>query len=171
MSSPPVSPASPSLSRAGRRGLKTTVGFGLKPRKPYARFDRSLSFWRMLRHSLHTPTHSDKFSVTFTDSGMMRNGELFQQENLADSTTESGSSLYPTPTASIADGGINWAKAQRDITISSLQEFLAQMDLRDGLTKLSGGRANPLFVEWLMGFPLGWSQIDSGDWEMLSFPR
>jgi hypothetical protein len=40
----------------------------------------------------------------------------------------------------------------------------------DGLATAIGGRLNPRFVEWMMGFPVGWTEIgDYGPSGMLSF--
>ena len=36
-------------------------------------------------------------------------------------------------------------------------------DARQPLTtQVGGGRLNPTWVEWLMGFPLGWTLVDDG---------
>lgn len=46
----------------------------------------------------------------------------------------------------------------------------SRMDMLDWAVEyLSGGRLNPTWVEWLMGFPLGWTALKP--LETPSFPK
>ena len=171
MSSAQDFPASRSASQAKKRGLKTSVGYGRKPPEPFALFDQSISFWKMLRRLPHTQTHSGKFLVTFPTWGSMRNGVLYQHQNSEHSTSDEGLSFFPTPTANMGQKGINWAISLSEVVISRLPDFLARLDLKDGLPRLPNARANPLIVEWLMGFPLDYSKVGSEHWETLYIPR
>ena len=57
--------------------------------------------------------------------------------------------LYPTPTANDAKNAtLPPSQVSRDTIPGAL--------LREG----HGGKLNPVFVEWLMGFPVGWTQTD-----------
>jgi hypothetical protein len=47
----------------------------------------------------------------------------------------------------------HWEKHPR----SNLSEQLASRDLKNGVTWSAGGRLNPDWTEWLMGWPIGWS--------------
>ena len=51
--------------------------------------------------------------------------------------------MWPTPTKAIADGGQTSRSGKR-----KGEPLLAGM---------AGGQLNPTWVEWLMGFPLGWT--------------
>ena len=63
--------------------------------------------------------------------------------------------LFPTPTTS-GPGGTghrNKLKKMRDQGMISDDEFR-------GMTGGNGGRLNPQWVEWLMGFPRGWTELE-----------
>ena len=119
-------------------------------------------------------TYSDAFGQILSDIstwGSMRNGVLYQHQNSEHSTSDEGLSFFPTPTANMGQKGINWAISLSEVVISRLPDFLARLDLKDGLPKLSNGKVNPLIVEWLMGFPLDYSKVGSEHWETLYIPR
>lgn len=64
--------------------------------------------------------------------------------------------LWPTPRAADAEKGIrtpNGAKAEM------ARERTNGVDLP---TAIGGGTLNPMWVEWLMGYPLGWTALE--DW-------
>jgi hypothetical protein len=61
---------------------------------------------------------------------------------------------WPTPTASdSAGGGSQWSKTQMTLTTA----VLAPEGVR--LEETRGGGLNPTWVEWLMGWPLGWTDF------------
>lgn len=55
--------------------------------------------------------------------------------------------MYPTPTASDATGGPAYSKPPSREGGFSLKE-------------ITPGPLNPMWVEWLMGFPLGWTDLE-----------
>lgn len=112
------------------------------------------------------PPPSGEYSESFTRSGMMRNGMLFQRPPLAPLIDVSGSGLWPTPTASDNDnrrsrptpselaGRHGWGlrSALADATNpESPRKWPIQGEIP--LT----GHLNPDWVELLMGWPLGWT--------------
>jgi hypothetical protein len=71
--------------------------------------------------------------------------------------------MWPTPTATDEDGGV-----ALDIQINNGRFFRENKNgvkwgvrLRDAIQHTNGGALNPTWVEWLMGFPDGWT--DCGD--------
>ena len=52
--------------------------------------------------------------------------------------------MWPTPTASDATGGLGQAASSE-----------GGMNLRTAV----GGQMNPMWVEWLMGWPVGWTDL------------
>jgi hypothetical protein len=50
--------------------------------------------------------------------------------------------MWPTPTASVDTSNVNGK--------------FPNQTLKDAV----GGRLNPMWVEWLMGFPLGWTDLE-----------
>jgi len=156
-----------------------------------------------------------EFSGTFPRSGMMRNGTVYQLPRLAPTTTEIGSGLWPTPTATANQGAPsmqerytrphfyptpnastgdttgNWkpirpsgqraqmtlqqyvriwptpsASDNRDrgnLSNPSLQRRikLGKQLMLSQVVHPTSGKLNPTWVEWLMGFPLGHTDLDA----------
>lgn len=71
---------------------------------------------------------------------------------------ESASLLWPRPTtgAPLCGGTHNFRQmtALRDAGVITEEE-------RRNLTQGNGGKSNPALMEWLMGFPLGWTELNA----------
>lgn len=139
---------------------------GLSSLASFASYDRATRSWRTSQICFTEQMELGlvAFSETWPKSGMMRNGDAFQRAPLAPRIGENGYSLWPTPTANmgIASG-------------FSIGQHIKQLrrNQRDGYQT---GDASGLlisrvadefdayptaeFVEWLMGFPVGWSDIE-----------
>ena len=63
---------------------------------------------------------------------------------------------FPTPTKRDHKGGADWSKRLRD----GKRRPRADMTLPD-VAEENGGQLNPMWVEWLMGWPLNWTRLDS----------
>ena len=78
----------------------------------------------------------------------------------ADCTRESGSLSWPRPTtgAPLCGGTHNFRQmvALRDAGVVTEEE-------RKNLTCGSGGKSNPALMEWLMGFPIGWTDLNASE--------
>ncbi|HFH3152481.1 TPA: hypothetical protein ACRL37_000372 [Pseudomonas aeruginosa] len=61
---------------------------------------------------------------------------------------------FPTPTAAMSKGSSNKALTRVDGR-SRLRNRLDYWVERDG----KNGRLNPEFVEWIMGWPIGWTAL------------
>ena len=88
------------------------------------------------------------YSKTWPRAGMTRNGIAYQQPPLVRLTDVIGLSWLPTPRA-------NSFKSRKPGTGGKC--------LREELRKLDGvntGIENPVYVEWLMGFPPGWTDLE-----------
>ena len=98
------------------------------------------------------------YSETWPRAGMMRNGTAYQRRPLAPLTAVTGYSLLPTATAldsySVLEGAtwsgcaayVNGVKRNTD-----LAAYLRHCG-RDDLATF------PMFREWLMGFPIRWTE-------------
>jgi len=63
--------------------------------------------------------------------------------------------FWPTPTAS------SWGSTgHRQILERREREGTITEEERRGMTSGNGGKLNPTWVEWLMGFPLGWTDLE-----------
>ena len=150
----------PSISSAADSHAKTSASqekvpglpeqgpvFGTSSLGSLASYVPDTSSWKTSQLSLleeWTP-----FSGRFPRSGMTRNGTLFQLRPLVRRTGGSGSGSLPTPTARDWRSG-KASQATHDKNSRPLSEQI-------------GGQLNPTWVEWLMGFPLGWTALDASE--------
>jgi len=71
------------------------------------------------------------------------------------SKLEQAVQLWPTPRAAQAEARNHTVYARKSGKPQNLENRIAQ---RDPLT--IGGKLNPTWVEWLMGFPIGWTDLE-----------
>lgn len=108
---------------------------------PFAWYDPGSSSWRTWQGSLTGGWET--FWGPWPQSGMTRNGVAYQLAPWVPHIHVSGCSLWPTPRASARDncGGSNARKSAK-----AKGTYL-------------GRKANPDLLDWLMGFPIGWSAL------------
>jgi hypothetical protein len=128
--------ANPLAQQAKNKAKTTQNTCGPNISQPFAHYDPNSQSWKTLQITLSGDL--EQFSQTWPRSGMTRNGIAYQLQPLAPltSVTES-SSLHWTPTATA-----NYAAPS--------------MKRRKG----ADGYLNPTWVEWLMGFPIGWTDCE-----------
>jgi hypothetical protein len=112
----------------------------------------------------------DEFSETWPQWGLMRDGECWEQRTLEQSIRGTESGLLPTPNARDWKDGqtagnrkspglgvvAHWPTPVSDDTSYRKAKYA------QGGTALStkaGGQLNPMWVEWLMGWSLGWTDL------------
>lgn len=71
-----------------------------------------------------------------------------------------GAVMYPTPTtgAGLCGGTGSYQKLK---ALESEGQITAEE--RQSMAAGNGGQLNPTWVEWLMGFPLGWTDLDASE--------
>jgi hypothetical protein len=145
MSSAAAFPARTSASPERARALAASAaGYGRSTPELLARYDRATSSWRTSQLCLDGGL--SEYSETWPRSGLMRNGTAYQLPPLVRLTDEIGSGSWLTPTARDWKGYTNRAG----------ESICNQMrDLYGGT-----GSLNPTWVEWLMGYPLGWTDLE-----------
>ena len=154
----PISPASPSVSPASKSAQQMNAGGGPGWMPSFARFDPDTSSWRTSQLSFEMPMPSAGCSVTWPNSGSMRNGQCYQRPSSAPPRLPvNGSTSWPTPRASMGEHGIAWVRAESGNHRSQLEDYLAFLWLREGKPRVSGLLPNPEWIAWLMGFPPGWA--------------
>lgn len=115
---------------------------GERWRELSVKYDRDSSSWRT--HRCLFQEALPWFSVTLPRWGMMRGGVCWERLTLGLRTNERGSGLWPTPTAHNAKEGAYPAEFERrTLTLGAM----------------IGGKPNPLWTEWLMGWPIGWTDL------------
>lgn len=115
------------------------------------RYDRDLPGWRT--HPCSSVVALPWSSVTLPKWGMTRSGIVYQRLNVAHRIVGTGSGSWPTPVASMAKGsspGSLIRKSGRDRSRDRLDH---------AVMALHGGPLNPEWVEWLMGWPIGWTDL------------
>ena len=63
--------------------------------------------------------------------------------------------MWPTPRAAQGETRNHTVYARSTDKPQNLENRLAQAD-----PALIGGKLNPMWVEWLMGFPIGWTDLE-----------
>lgn len=130
---------------------ESEAGSGPRWLESSVRFDRGSSSWRT--HRTLFDEVLPESSVTLPLSGMMRGGVVYQPWNLERLTEEIDcGSLLPTPTAT-QYGTTNNGKRSDGTTFATAGT--------PSLSTLAGGPLNPNWVEWLMGWPIGWTDCDA----------
>lgn len=155
------------ISAAGRGGglMGRDLAFGWSWPASLAKYDRVSCSWRTRQCLLLGGL--DEFSETWPRWGSMRDGELLPQPTSVLRTSESGYGLWPTPRTSGLDGGSNSrraAKARGRWPTPTVRDSrtVAGAARKPGalgsepLVIQVGGTLNPMWVEWLMGWPSGW---------------
>ena len=146
-------PANLSAPQANDEAQTTLDTCGLGYERPLAHYDPDTQSWK---------TYGDislwgeqSLLANLPKSGMTRNGVLYQQEDWVPPISANGSSLWPTPTARDgkgASGHKSLARRMADLT------YRAQV-----VSGVTSGSLNPTWVEWLMGFPNGWTDLEASE--------
>lgn len=137
----------------GERGLMAKeAGCGLIMRGLFASFDRELLLWKTSQLCLFGG--SIEFSASWPRAGMMQNGNAYQRPSLVPLIVATEYSWLPTMRVSMAHGATRKMALHRlsDMRIEDWCFLKSQRD--DGIP-------NPTWIEWLGGFPEGWT--DCGD--------
>jgi DNA (cytosine-5)-methyltransferase 1 len=112
------------------------------------------------------------FSGTWPRSGMTRSGTAFRLSPSVPLTREIASGSWPTPTRSDALGGPGNQGRQGGMNLRTAVVCFPTPVADDtghrtthyaqggtALSMVAGGPLNPPWVEWLMGFPIGWTEL------------
>ena len=165
--------------------IRAICGLGLE--KPLANYDLNTRSWKMYEATL---VSEDCPSLeNLPPSGMTQNGVLYLQRPWEPITNGIESLSWPTPTTQevehpnavltatgrrkakngnshslgLADAVQKWPTPQaRDYKGASGRSLKGtERDLPMAVG--NGGKLNPTWVEWLMGFPLGWTDLEDSE--------
>ena len=122
-----------------------------------ARYNRDSSLWRT--HQLSLLEAEPTLLATLPRWGMTQDGELWALPTSAPRTSASACGSWPTLSANEARNG--WQ--DRTDAIRGKQESLTtvlqrQMGRRPR-APWAGGHLSPMWAEWFMGFPEGWTDL------------
>ena len=156
---------------------------GPPPSPPYARLDHDTASLRTFQASWLADTLSESYA-TLPKAGIACDGVVYQQPKWARRISVIGYGLLPTPNtmdslppkspealhreATVTRPGRRQPSNLRD-AVSNMQrwptprQFMHKDSTTDrgkgNLGEVVGGKLNPTWVEWLMGWPLGWTDL------------
>lgn len=86
-----------------------------------------------------------------------------EPNNLRDQVAvRAGLRIWPTPQSRDfrTGAGHRWANPQRSRNLNDAVAATEGYHMQSGQQSETTGQLNPTWVEWLMGFPLGWTELD-----------
>lgn len=124
--------------------------YGQKCGASLAKWSQEECLWKTAQYSLLGD--SELFSETWPRWGSMQNGVLYLRPTPALPTLESESGFWPTP--NVPNGG----RSTKHITDwRGKSAYHNGKKVQVGLESVLGGAPHPTFLEWLMGWPIGWT--------------
>lgn len=144
-----------------KESTENGLGYGLKCLGLLGRLCPDTFLWKTLQPSLFQD--SEELLATFPRWGMTRNGELLELIPPEPPTSEKESGYWPTPLRSDATRGPTTAERNQKrlggISLVSAVKHWQSPAERQRDQPLDGGSLNPDWVEWLMGWPIGWTGL------------
>lgn len=168
------SPVSRSLLQENKAQGTTSETDGPPPFAFLEKSDQGLPYWKTSQGCfLGLMATLDRYSEAWPRSGTMQCGTAFQLQPSAHLTREIDYGSWPTPLASDADkmptGSLSlmvekaikpvlWATP---LAHNAKEPYASDYNRRTpGLAAQAGGKLNPPWVAWLMGWPIGWTDLE-----------
>lgn len=153
---------------------KQEVASTVKPYASLASFDQSNCSWRTSQTSLLTD--SERFSLTFPRSGMTRNGYVYELPTVGRLTKgiDGGYLATPTCTSNQLAPSMMKHKSCRALVNAMLPTPTAHDAKKGaypseynrntpGIAVILGGKPNPIFQEWQMGWPINHTALKASE--------
>lgn len=157
--------------------MESAAGCGDTWRGWLAKYDPATSSWKTAQCSLLGDL-TESLGI-LPRSGMTRSGLLWERPMLERRTSATGSGSWPTPTvcgnynrkgvSKTSGDGLATAVIKRmwptpnagnEKWGGTMQEWGGSKNwVRTEMPELASGALNPTWVEWLMGWPLGWTDL------------
>ena len=133
-----------------KESTEPPADYGVRCLELLARFDRNTSSWKTVQPLLFEEL--DGFSETWPDWGSMRDGECWEHATPDSITGESVSGFLPTPRTSL--------HKQRWFYVRKIYKGnLEELPMVSGYEHLTGKAINPAWLEWMMGWVIGWADL------------
>jgi hypothetical protein len=114
----------------------------------FAKFDQNLFLWKT--HQISLQGELTEFSETWPQWGLMQDGECWEQRTVVAHTNEKEYGLWPTP---------NTCDATRGSPETPEDKLRRGANTGWSLIDELGYYPHPEFVEWLMAWPIGWTDL------------
>jgi hypothetical protein len=124
--------------------MEVGLDYGLKCCESLAKYDQNTSLWRT--HQLSLFEDLGESLENWPKQGMTQNGYAYAVQMWEGTITETESGFLPTPRASMGKPAKNRSGPESLEYRHNLEEFL-------------GGKPNPTFCEWMMGWPMMWTSV------------
>ena len=148
--------------------------YGSKWRGSFAKYSPATSSWKTAQCSLLAD--SEGFSEIWPKWGLMHHGAAYPLPTLVHTIRGKESGLWPTPTVcgnsnrkgASAKSGDGLATAVKKYPTPCARDYRSPGRSRaertggkqgEHLVNVIGGQLNPTWVEWLMGWPTGWTEL------------
>jgi hypothetical protein len=146
---------------------------------PFARFDLAASAWVTPSLSGPNPLRGgEEFCEGWPSAGLASDGRAYALVGSGHSARQGSAGRWPTPNAKISNFGerpLSWLKRRERLKKNKYNGNGAGMPLAiavqigqawpaatlESIAPSAQGRLNPAWVEWLMGFPIGWTECRS----------
>ena len=155
-------PASPLAPQGFAAENTIRVTSGPTSETPLAIYDPASRSWRTYEDI--SLWEEPRFLGILPPSGIAQNGVLSARPMLALHIEGIGSLSWPTPRAAMGQSRNHKVYARSSDKPQNLENAIAAAD-----PAAIGQKVNPEWVEWLMGFPLGWTDLE--DSETQSSPK
>jgi hypothetical protein len=137
--------------------------YGSKCSEPFAILDPVTYSWKIPQYSLKGDLIP--YCKGFPRQGMMRNGVCWERTTAAHPTKEKESGFlpnnkkYPTPCTK----GLGHATGSFQMVEKLFKNNVITEQERKAFRNGSGGTLNPNWVEWLMGLPIGHTDLEQSE--------
>lgn len=134
---------------------------GRKWQELLAKYSHDTHTWKTAQCSLLAD--SELFSETWPRWGTMQNGDAYRRQSVAPITKETEYGFWPTPLRSPRDSCLTMDAALQNQKLgtcrqTSLSCVVAEKE-NDAGRHIPDGHLSPGWVEWLMGWPIGWTDL------------
>lgn len=131
--------------------------YGLSSYASFAQYDPNMRLWKMSQGCLFEGW--GWYSEAWPKSGMMQSGKCYPQPCLVDTTEDYAFTLWPTPQA------VDYKESFR--SLKTLKHQFDNHQIKWPMIILMNhysqteeyGQAHPEFGEWLMGLPIGYTDL------------
>lgn len=133
--------------------MDTVPDCGQKWLESSVKYDLHLSAWKTLHDSEEKVLPWSL--VTLPKWGMAASGSVFQHRTAERPMKETGCGLWPTAKATIRGD----CPSERLRRTPDLPSAIKMRPLPNGSLPRQDGQLNPEWVEWFMGWPIGWTEL------------